>query len=308
VSNAEGAGTANNVVLTDQLPVPSGSDLTWSVKSPPTDPALDCDVSATQVLTCTVETLAGGESFSVTVESSVIPASIVQVDPDEAEPIDIDENLVNNGGRDWEALVQINCGTGAGCQIDLSGKSDDSFGGGVKEDTENPKITTGSIPPNKSDLKRFYVATEGIGASSLDYNALYLAWIRVQAPKGTTNMDFELNQSTTLYANNATPVRTHGDILVKYDLESGGSNPTLGYHTWLTHGPDQCQASNSYPCWSQLIHWRVIRTWLRRSTQPRFTTRSRTRIWTLTPLARLLSTSRERGSSEASASASGRRS
>jgi uncharacterized repeat protein (TIGR01451 family) len=254
VSNAANAGTANNVVLTDPLPVPSGSGLTWSVKSTSNDPTPNCNVNAgTQVLTCTVAALAGGKSFSVTVESSVIQASIVQVDPDEAEPIDIDENLVNNGGRDWEALVQINCGTGAGCQIDLSGKSDDSFGGGVKEDTENPKITTGSIPPNKSDLKRFYVATEGIGVSSLDYNALYLAWIRVQAPKGTTNMDFELNQSTTLYANNATPVRTHGDILVKYDLESGGSNPTLGYHKWLTHGPDQCQASNSYPCWSQLI-------------------------------------------------------
>jgi uncharacterized repeat protein (TIGR01451 family) len=255
VSNAANAGAALNVELTDQLPVPNGSGLTWSVKSTSSDPTPSCNVSVAQLLTCTVATLAGGKSFSVTVESSVIPAGIVQLDPEAAGPIDIDGNLLDNGGRDWQALHSagdINCAAGVGCQLDLSGKDDDSFGGGVKEDTENPKITTGSIPPNKSDLQRFYVATERIGNGAPTTNALYLAWVRVQAPKGTTNMDFELNQSSTLYPNNATPVRTHGDILVKYDLDSGGTNPTLGYHVWLEHGPDACQASNSYPCWSQV--------------------------------------------------------
>ena len=41
-----------------------------------------------------------------------------------------------------------------------SGSNDDSFGKGTAEDNPNPTIVTGSIPPNKSDLKVFGVNTE----------------------------------------------------------------------------------------------------------------------------------------------------
>lgn len=41
-----------------------------------------------------------------------------------------------------------------------SGTSDNSFGQGTKEDDANVTVVTGSIPPQKSNLTRFYVASE----------------------------------------------------------------------------------------------------------------------------------------------------
>jgi uncharacterized surface anchored protein len=168
-------------------------------------------------------------------------------------------------GKDWSS-VGIDCTPATteettptpvkGCKIDLpTGQGDDSFGQGTKEDTEVPSPVLGSIPNNKSDLTRFYVANEAVNSGTTTLNYLYLAWERVQDPSGTTNMDFEFNQSSTLSANGKTPVRTAGDILIKYDLANGGTNPTMGYHTWLTSGASAaalCEASSSFPCWGKL--------------------------------------------------------
>jgi len=41
-----------------------------------------------------------------------------------------------------------------------SGQQDESFGNGSKEDTANPSVVDGGIPPNKSDLKFFGVYQE----------------------------------------------------------------------------------------------------------------------------------------------------
>ena len=118
-----------------------------------------------------------------------------------------DGNLVvNDEAKDW-ANIGIVCPPGSvmGCALDLpTGQNDDSFGNGTKEDTEVPSVIDGSIPNNKSDLTRFYVANEKVSGKEF----LYLAWERVQEPTGTTNMDFEFNQSSTLSANGVTPVRT----------------------------------------------------------------------------------------------------
>jgi hypothetical protein len=128
-----------------------------------------------------------------------------------------------------------------------SGSGDDSFGQGTKEDTPVPTVVSGSIPPNKSDLKTFGVYLE----SNANGNFLNLYWNRVQDPTGTTNMDFEFNQSKTLSANGVTPVRTAGDVLIQYDLANGGTNPELFVSRWVTSGAgSQCEASNSTPCWS----------------------------------------------------------
>jgi hypothetical protein len=108
-----------------------------------------------------------------------------------------------------------------------TGTSDDSFGQGTKEDTAVPTVVNGSIPPNKSDLKTFGVYQEG-GSDGF----LNLFWSRVQDPTGTTNMDFEFNQSKTLSSNGVTPVRTTGDLLITYDLSNGGTNPTISMRTW----------------------------------------------------------------------------
>lgn len=166
--------------------------------------------------------------------------------PFEAHDGNLDVNTAGN--TDW-ANIGISCVTPiAGCGLDLpTGQTDDSFGNGTKEDTEVPSVIDGSIPNNKSDLTRFYArfVDEANGSTYA-----YLAWERVQEPNGTTNMDFEFNQSSVLSSNGVTPVRTAGDVLVKYDLSQGGVNPVLGYHRWVTTGPKSlCEAANSTPCW-----------------------------------------------------------
>src|SRR5215213_4955333 len=133
-----------------------------------------------------------------------------------------------------------------------TGTGDDSFGQGTKEDTAVPSVVSGSIPPNKSDLLNFgvYLETTASGARFLN-----LFWHRVQEPSGTTNMDFEFNQSSTISSNGVTPVRTAGDVLIQYDLSQGGTNPQLFLSRWVASGAgSQCQANNATPCWGTRVN------------------------------------------------------
>jgi len=109
-----------------------------------------------------------------------------------------------------------------------TGQTDDSFGQGAKEDTAVPTVVDGSIPNNKSDLKFFGVYQEGTSSNGF----LNLFWTRVQEPTGTTNMDFEFNQSSTISSNGVTPVRTAGDVLITYDLSQGGTHPVISIRKW----------------------------------------------------------------------------
>ena len=151
------------------------------------------------------------------------------------------------GTTDWQNVKGLNPG------FDLaSGSSDNSFGQGTKEDNANVSVVTGSIPPNKSDLTRFYEASE---TGSNGHNFLYLAWERSNI-LGTANMDFEINQKTQpdLTTTGAkTLSRTAGDLLVTYDFSNGGGRPTLGLLFWLTaaagNTASQCFSSNTLPCW-----------------------------------------------------------
>jgi len=159
--------------------------------------------------------------------------------------IDVDANLVADDSApsiDWASVTETR-------KADKpTGSGDDSFGQGTKEDTAIPSVVDGSIPPNKSDLLNFgvYLETTPSGARFLN-----LFWHRVQEPSGTTNMDFEFNQSGTLSSNGVTPVRTAGDLLIQYDLSQGGTNPVLFKSVWVTTGASsQCEASNALPCWS----------------------------------------------------------
>jgi hypothetical protein len=129
-----------------------------------------------------------------------------------------------------------------------TGAADDSFGQGTKEDSAVPTVVDGGIPPNKSDLLNFGVYLERTGTGR---RFLHTFWHRVQEPSGTTNMDFEFNQSRTPTSNGVTPVRTAGDLLIQYDLSQGGDNPVLWLSRWVTAGtaPPACEASNSLPCW-----------------------------------------------------------
>ena len=104
----------------------------------------------------------------------------------------------------------------------LSGADDDSFKK-AKEDEPNPAIDAGSIPPQKSDLLRFYVANEQMGGEDF----LYLGWVRGDT-SGSTNMDFKFNQNACdpalgpadpgCSSNEVTPMRSPRDILITFQL------------------------------------------------------------------------------------------
>jgi hypothetical protein len=158
-----------------------------------------------------------------------------------------DGNLTpdTTSNTDWSNVAGLNTG------IDLpSGSADNAFGQGTKEDNPAVTVVNGSIPPNKSDLTRFYEASEFANGS----NFLYLAWERSNV-LGSANMDFEINQHPTAGFTGSTtgPVtlnRTAGDMLVTYDFTNGGSTPVLGLLRWVTSGPtSQCFSSSSLPCW-----------------------------------------------------------
>jgi hypothetical protein len=123
-----------------------------------------------------------------------------------------------------------------------TGANDDSYKGGVKEDTSCPGETTGSIPNNKSDLLTFHVYQEpGKAAVDLEGTAndlpahpgfLNLAWSRVSDPSGTTLMDFEFNQSETPCSDGPNVVRTSGDLLIEYAITQGGAQAAITGRTW----------------------------------------------------------------------------
>src|SRR6266516_7920309 len=130
------------------------------------------------------------------------------------------------GTTDWQNVAGLNAG------IDLaSGSGDNAFGQGTKEDSPNVTVVSGSIPPQKSDLTRFYEASEFANNS----NFLYLAWERTNN-LGSANMDFEINQKTQpdLTTTGAKTLnRTAGDLLVVFDFTNGGGRPTLELLRWL---------------------------------------------------------------------------
>ncbi len=160
-----------------------------------------------------------------------------------------DGNLVVNtpGNTDWVNVA----GRVRGDDL-ASGTSDNSFGQGTKEDDPNVSVVTGSIPPQKSDLTRFYFASEFANNS----NFLYLAWERSNV-LGSANMDFEINklaQPNLTTTGPKTLNRSPGDLLVTFDFGGSGA-PSLGLLRWVTTGSaDQCFSANSLPCWGNRVN------------------------------------------------------
>jgi hypothetical protein len=157
----------------------------------------------------------------------------------------------SGGTTDWANLAGR-----AGGVDNPSGTSDNSFGQGTKEDDSNVTVVSGSIPPNKSDLTRFYEGSETIGSGASAKVFLYLAWERSNV-LGSANMDFEINQAATPGLGSPGPHtinRTAGDLLVTYDFTNGGSRPDLHILTWVTSGAtSQCFSANKLPCWGNRI-------------------------------------------------------
>jgi hypothetical protein len=142
--------------------------------------------------------------------------------------IDVDANLKvddTSPSLDWANVTETRA-TDA-----VNGTGDNSYAGGVKEDTVCPGTTTDSIPPNKSDLLSFHVYREAGSGSHPGF--LNVAWSRVSEPSGTTLMDFEFNQSSTTCANSPNKVRTVGDLLIEYAIDQGGSRADITARTWM---------------------------------------------------------------------------
>jgi hypothetical protein len=160
-----------------------------------------------------------------------------------------DGNLVVNtaGNTDW-----VNAPNRVRGDDLPSGTSDNSFGQGTKEDDPAVTVVTGSIPPQKSDLTRFYVANEFASNS----NFLYLAWERSNV-LGSANMDFEINklaQPNLTTTGPKTLNRSAGDLLVTFDFGGSGS-PVLSLLKWVTTGAaSQCFSANSVPCWGNRVN------------------------------------------------------
>jgi len=117
-----------------------------------------------------------------------------------------------------------------------SGQLDNSYGGGVKEDTVCPAVGAGSIP-SKADLINVYVATANATDGSGDH-FLYLGWTRLDTVNeaGTVAIDFELNKSAVSCANGVNPDRTVGDKLVTYEFQGNDPAPVVLITVWTWDG------------------------------------------------------------------------
>lgn len=161
------------------------------------------------------------------------------------------------GTTDWENVAGLNVG------IDQpSGTGDNAFGQGTKEDNPAVTVVSGSIPPNKSDLTRFYESSETVSGQTF----LYLSWERTNV-LGNANMDFEIDQQATSgftgsFTGPITLNRQAGDLLVNFDFTNGGGQPVLALNRWLVSATNpvvpgfatnSCYSANSFPCWGDHI-------------------------------------------------------
>ncbi len=120
-----------------------------------------------------------------------------------------------------------------------TGSGDNSFKASADPDPV-PKIENGSIPNNKVDFNRLYLASE----TTVDGDLLaYVAFIRNDIT-GTGTLSFELNQSDVLVDNRANPndpplfithARTAGDLLIEFNFQKSDNNwvVVLTYRTWV---------------------------------------------------------------------------
>lgn len=149
------------------------------------------------------------------------------------------------GNQDWDQLTTASLK--ANKADTPSGPNDESFTQGTKSDTPIPTVETGSIPPNKSDLTRFRIASETVNGEVF----LYVAWNRSNT-LGSANMNFEFNASSTLSSNNKTPVRTEGDVLITFDFANGGNHVDLGLARWA-QSPCVANGGKLPDCWGNFL-------------------------------------------------------
>lgn len=109
-----------------------------------------------------------------------------------------------------------------------TGSNDDSFKSSDDRDPV-PGIDVGSIPNNKVDYNRVYVASETVGGDLF----AYVGFIRNDT-NGTGTLSFELNQSGVLSSNGVTYERSNGDLLIEFNFQKSSGNwvVALTYRVW----------------------------------------------------------------------------
>src|SRR5438093_177574 len=138
---------------------------------------------------------------------------------------------------------------------DATGATDDSFGGGTNEDDPAVTVGVGSIPNSKSDLTKFAAAYKKVSVNNELHDVLYVFWQR-GLTGGTANMDFEFNAVKPVFPTSGAYKipRTDGDLLITFDMSTGGNNVTLALLKWVTSGSaSQCFKANKLPCWGNRV-------------------------------------------------------
>ena len=125
--------------------------------------------------------------------ASTLPVSTFEIDAIVPPAANAKKNTLPTGGAnlgvndgdclDWAAVTEVR-------QADSpSGSGDESFGQGTAENDAVPTIVSGSIPPNKSDLKNFGVYQEN--TANKTFVAVF--WSRINSPSGHYQHGFRVS-------------------------------------------------------------------------------------------------------------------
>lgn len=112
---------------------------------------------------------------------------------------------------------------------DLTGRNDDSFGLGSKNEQPSQWVCQTGSAPAKDDILSGDVAFGEVAGSQW----AYVDFFRL-SPNGSADVDYEFNKSGQSNPSCPNlPKRTAGDIIIAFDAEKGGKNITVTAYTWV---------------------------------------------------------------------------
>jgi uncharacterized repeat protein (TIGR01451 family) len=264
--NNTGAGTAQNVVVTDQLPEDANKQLVWSVTASQFGTA---SISSNEVLTATSASVLGGASEAITVSALVplsffgnIPnASLTDGVPPNLFELDGNTTVDTLGGHDWNQVFSDFQGTTTNASgaraVDFVNDAfnttkDDEFAAGGSKDIsgiqQGPWLWTNGKPQGKDDIENAAAAlyTERSTDPNPGDTILYAMVDRFDnSGDSTMGFWFFVNPIGTLAGKKNTFTGSHstgvidsngdfhGDILVISDFSIGGSTSTPAIFGWL---------------------------------------------------------------------------
>ena len=154
----------------------------------------------------------------------------------------VDGNIIANGNRDWGSVNETR-------KADKPTGSDRRLVRAGHEGRHARPVGHRRLDPEQQERP------EAVRRHNEPGGFLELFWTRVQEPQRDDEHGLRVQPASTISANGVTPVRTAGDVLIKYDLSQGGTNPQLFASRWVTSGAgSQCEASNAVPCWNHRVN------------------------------------------------------